>query len=400
MKKLSFFLLLAICAPLASAESIMKPFNDQGYGTVSGRIQSLTMYRDFESTDDNGANSTIGIVLNYTTPEFAGFDAGVGYNFADDLYENNNDGMLVNDDINLLNEGWVRYTFGALSFSNTTLTVGRKINNGEVFRADDFRQKSRSIQAVQLETADIPGNRITVGHTGKMSNWIQAGRHWEFQDYNKVFSIIDKGYTNETDGITWAEVVNTSVDKFEVALFDAYAWDIANLFGTRIQWSFAEKDALIGYYRNESDAGDGVSRSSNVYALSYQKKVNGITVEPGYFGVRGDDLLFQELTTGINHPLGALMEICSCPFRGDSDTAFLKAVTKLESTKTVLYALYNFTWHDHDKQPFNGQEINLVVKQPVAENLTVAFKGGLGHRDGKNDMDDTTDTDVRLTYTF
>ena len=57
-------------------------------GTVSGRIQSLSMYRDFDSKGGlNGANSTIGIVLGYTTPEFAGFDAGLAYNYAGEIHQ-------------------------------------------------------------------------------------------------------------------------------------------------------------------------------------------------------------------------------------------------------------------------------------------------------------------------
>lgn len=382
------------------SESVFTPLNDKGYGTLSGRIQSLTMYRDFECKNANGANSTIGIVLGYTTPEIAGFDAGVAYNYAGDIYENNTTTLLANDDINVLNEGWIRYNFGALNFSNTTALVGRKINHGEVFRADDYRQKSRSIEAVQLETKDVSNTRLLVGHAGKMSNWIQAKDYWKFRNFADVFSLVANGITYETDGITWGEAVNNSVDKLEVALFDAYAWDVANLFGTRIKWNVTEKGALLGYYRNETDVGRMATRNSNAYGLSLQQKIGAFSIEPGYFGVRGDDLLFQELTTGINHALGASLEICSYQFAGDSDTAYIKAVTTLESTKTVLYALYNYTWHEI--HPFDGQELNIVIKQPVAENLTIAYKGGVGYRSMNDGTSDTIDTDNRLfiTYTF
>lgn len=397
MKKTTLILTISMAASLVSAESILKPLNDKGYGTVSGRIQSLTMYRDFDSKGANGANSTIGIVLGYTTPEVAGFDAGVAYNYAGEIYENNTSAILANDEINVLNEGWVRYNFGVLNLSNTTATVGRKINNGEVFRADDFRQKSRSIQAVQLETKDIANTRLLVGHAGKMSNWVQAGNHADFQNFSDVFSLVE-GITYDTDGVTWGEVVNSSVEKVEVALFDAYAWDVANLFGARAKVDVAEKSSLLGYYRNESDVGRMASRSSNAFGISLQQKLGAFSLEPGYFGVRGDDLLFQELTTGINHALGASMELCSCQFAGGSDTAYLKAVTKIESTKTVLYALYNYTWHD--KRAFDGQELNVVIKQPIAENLTIAYKGGIGHRTMKDGTASTTDTDHRLFITY
>ena len=391
-----------LCAA-ARSESILKPLNDQGYGTLSGRIQSLTMYRDFESANSDGANSTIGIILGYTTPEYAGFDAGLAYNFADEIYENNNSAILANDDINVLNEGWIRYRLEALNMANTSVTAGRKINNGEVFRADDFRQKSRSIEAVQLQSGDIPDTQATVGHAWKMSNWINAGDKWKFNNFGDVFTLpprFDAVVPYDTDGVTWGEVVNRSVEKLEVALFDAYAWDVANLAGMRVKLDVAKQSSLNGYYRNEASVGKMASRSSNAYGLSLQQKLGSVTLEPGYFGVRGDDLLFQELTTGINHPLGASMEICSCQFAGNTDTAYLKAVTTLERTRTTLYALYNATWHDHTNRPFDGQELNVVVKQPIAENLTAAFKGGVGYRDGKNNTPDTTDIDLRLFITY
>ena len=386
MKKLALILAAALTASLVSAESIMKPVNDKGYGTISGRIQSLTMYRDFEGIP-NGANSTLGIILGYTTPEFAGFDGGLAYNYAGEIYQNNNSALLANDDIHILNEGWIRYNFGALDLTNTTALAGRKINNAEVFRADDFRQKSLSIEAVQLETKDISDTRLAVGHAVRMSNWIQAGDRWEFNDFGDVFGA---GY--DTDGVTWGELVNNSIQGLEVALFDAYAWDVSNLIGTRAKWNVAENSALVGYYRHENDVGKAAERTSDAFGLALQQKVGDFTIEPGVFSIHGDALRFQETTTGINHPLGASMMIYSGQFNGGSDTAYLKATTKLN--KTILYALYNYTWQN--KAAFDGQELNVVVKQPIIDNLTVAFKGGIGYRDGPN----TIASDVRLFITY
>jgi hypothetical protein len=404
MKLRMLVMTVMLSATFVSAESILKPINDQGYGIISGRIQSLTMYRDFESRNANtgatGANSTIGVILGYTSPEIAGFDAGLAYNYAGEIWDHNSSAILANDDINVLNEGWVRYRFESLNLSGTTALVGRKISNGEVFRANDFRQKSRSIEAVQIETSDISDTQVVVGHAGKMSNWVQSRDLWEFNNFGDVFSLVNNGITYDTDGITWGELVNRSISSLEAAFFDAYAWDVANLIGTRLKWNMAENTALIGHYRNETDAGRMMDHGADIYSLSVEQKIGGWTVEPGYFGIRGDDILFQELTTGINHPLGNSLEICSCQFAGDSDTVYIKAATTLESTDTTLYGLYNFTWHDYDNRPFDGQELNIVIKQPIVENLSVAFKGGVGWRDGKNGTPDTTDTDSRLFITY
>jgi len=393
-QKMTLLLTTTLVASFAAAESAFKPLNDKGYGTFSGRIQSLSMYRDFEGPpprNGNGANSTLGFVLGYTSPEFAGFDAGLAYNYAGEWFDNNNSGLMANDDIHLLNEAWVRYNFGVLDLTNTTALAGRKINNGEVFRADDFRQKARAIETIQLDSTDLADHRFTVGHAIRMSNWIQVGDRWDFNDFGDVFVA---GY--DTDGVTWGEAVSTKIQGLEVALFDAYAWDVANLIGTRAKWDIAEKSALLGYYRHENDVGKAASRNSDAFGLSFQQKIGAVTLEPGIFSVHGSTLRFHEATTGINHALGASMMIYGGQFNGGADTAYFKAVAKLG--KTTLYGLYNHTWQKNgifDK----GQELNLVVKQQIIDNLSIAVKGGIGYRDMKAGSN-TTATDVRLFLTY
>ncbi len=300
---------------------------------------------------------------------------------------------MANDDINVLNEAWVRFTPSTAGLANTTFVVGRKISNNEVFRADDFRQKARSIEAIQIETRDIPNIALTVGHAIQLSNWLDSGTRWEFNDFGEVFGV---GY--DTDGITWGEGVYTGVEKVEVALFNAYAWDVANLIGTRVKYNASDTTSFIGYYRHENDVGKAADQNANAYGISLEQKVGDVIIEPGYFGVRGDNLRFQETTTGINHPLGSSMMIYPSMFAGDTDTVYLKAATKIN--KTSLYALYNYTWQDNPLNNYDGQELNVVIKQPLMENLSVALKVGIGSRDAKNGGNDTTATDARLFLTY
>jgi len=380
----------SMAAPAEPADSIFKSLNDKGYGTFSGRIQSLSMYRDIELKSQYGYNSTLEALLAYTSPEFGGFDLGLAYNYAFTVFEGGHPGLLSNDDINVLNEAWLRYSFEAAGLDDTHLLAGRKIVDSEVFRADDFRQKSRSVEGLQFTTKAIPDTTLALGHAIRMSNWIDAGDRWDFNDFGDVFGT---GY--DTNGITWAEAVYTGFNGWEISLFDSYAWDVANLIGTRIQYKFCEEAKLVGYFRHENDVGRASSRHSDAWGLSYIQKVGNFTLEPGFFAVHGSDLQFQELTTGINHPLGASMIICSCQFFGGAQTAYLKATTKVG--KTTLYCLYNYTWHD--KNPFDGQEVNFVVSYPVTDHFTVCFKGGVGYRDWEG-RDDTTSVDGRLFLTY
>ena len=375
--------------------SIVKPLNDKGFGTFSGRIQFLGMYRDFENvpTGQYGHSSTLGALLNYVSPTFAGFDVGAAYNYAGTLYDGGNTDLLCNDDIYILNEVWLRYNLEAMNLKESQILVGRKITNGEVFRTDDFRHKARSIETLQFTSKDISNTELTVGHATALSNWIDAGEHWKFNDFGDVFCA-----EYDTDGVTWAEGVYTGVDNWKISLFDAYAWDVANLFGTRIQFDLCDEASWVGYYRHEGNVGLAETRNSDAWGLSYQQKVGGFTLEPGYFAVHGSGLRFQEATTGINHPLGCSMIIYGGQFNGGAKTAYLKATTKV--SKTVFYALYNYTWQDQVN--FDGQELNLVVKHPITDRLTACFKGAVGYRDWKAGAENTTATDGRLfvTYTF
>lgn len=393
MKKIAL-LFLAVAASAFAGECPLKKhcpvqkFNELGYGTLSGRVQSLTMYRDYADNGlGNGANSSLALELKYLSPEFAGFDFGLTYDVSAEFWKKNNSGLLLNGDINLLNEAWLRYRVT----TNTSVTVGRKVNNGEVFRDNNFRHKPRGIEAVQLDYTGIKDLKLSMGHAFRMSNWLQTGDRWDYNNFGDVF-----GAGGDTDGITWGEMVYTGLDNLEIALFDALAYDVAYLIGTRTQWDLTDETALVGTYRHEADVGDAEDGDANAFGLSVQQKIGGKTVlETGYFGVRGDDLHFQEATTGINHPLGASMMLYAGQFNGGADVAYLKATTKIGDTK--LYALYNHTWHS--KTPFDGQELNVVVTQPICENLSIAFKGGLGHRelDGGGS---TTATDARLFITL
>jgi hypothetical protein len=383
---------MAMTASLASAESVMKTYNEKGYGTVSGRLQFLGMYRDYDN-GNTGDASTLGGVLGYITPELAGFDASLAYNYAGTLSDGGNSSLVANDDINVLNEAWGRFTTSTAGLADTTVVVGRKISNGEVFRADDFRQKARSIQAIQIETRGIPNTTLTAGHADKLSNWIDSDNRWKFNNFGDVF---DVGYN--TDGISWGEGVYAGIEKVEVALFNAYAWDVTNLLGSRVKYDAFDATSFIFYYRHENDVGKAASQNTNAYGISLEQKVSNVTVEPGYFGVRGDNLRFQETTTGINHPLGASLMIYPSMFAGGADTAYLKVATKIN--KTSLYVLYNYTWQDSPQYNYDGQELDLVVKQTLIDNLSVACKFGVGHRDAKSGGNTSTATDSRLFLTY
>lgn len=400
MKKTALILTTAMAASFVSAESAVESFNEKGYGTISGRLQSLSMYRDYDN-GNNAHSTTLGIMINYLSPEKEGWTIGLGYNGASVLdsmdYDNPPAGLgpgerlVGNGRINVLNEAYLNYNMEAFGLTNTSVTAGRRINNGEIFRADDIRQKSRAISAVQAESKDIKNFRVAGGHAFEMSHVFDTGDLWKFNDFGDV---LGAGY--DTDGLSWAEGSYTGVDNLEIALFDAYAWDVVNMIGTRIEYDITPNTAVLGYFRNETDQGKAADHSSNALGLSVVQKIGKVKLEGGFLGINGDGLTIDQRTVGFNHALGASLMIYSGQYIGGAETLYLKATTKLENSNTTLYALYNYTMND--KTNVDAQELNLIVKQPFSENFTATVKGGIGYNDATENL--ATDIRLFLTYAF
>jgi hypothetical protein len=406
MKTIRWITCCVLFGLTAGAESLFQPVNDAGYGTVSAKLRSVNMYRDFENaTPDNAWSSTLGLELGYVSPEIAGFSAGGSYLYAEPVSasDDSNHGkkLLSNGRADLFNEAWLQYRMEQFGWKKTTIKAGRQIVNGEIFRADESRQKARSLEGVVLTSKDwLPSTTLTVGHAWRLSNIWDNKDDWTFKDFDKVLGIPAGA---DSCGTTWAEAVYTGITNLEIAVYDAYVHDIANVAGGRVKYSLSDETALVGYYRHENSV-QTIDRmapfESDMVSLGVQQKVGTVDLEAGYFGVFGDGMLFDEYSTGLNHPLGSSLMIYSGIFDGNSDTVYLKATAKVG--KTSLYMLYDYTWHDHNTTAYDGQEINFVAKRPFGEHLSAAVKCGAGYREGAGGASDTLATDTRLflTYTF
>lgn len=407
MKTSHLLLCFALWAASAAMVSADDAADSSNYGTLDLRLQTLSMIRDYEG-NGNGSSSTLGVKLDYTTPTYSGVQLGASYIWADDVHEaggrygdgNHGEALLSNGRLNVLNEAWVAIDARAFTPLHTMLKVGRQVLNTEVLRKDEFRQKPRGFEAAVLQCRNVPGLAVTLGHLERLSNVWGDNDQWQ---YHEIEDVLLRGTDlyYETDGLDWAEALYTGIDGLECALFDAYAHDIANLAGTRIKLSLTDHMAVSGYYRQEQSVArldDDAPFDNETYGVSLHRVMGSVQAEAGVFSVHGDDLLFQEVNTGIHHPLGASMMMYPAMFNGGADTAYLKAVTTIH--KTLLYLLYHYTLQDHSENNFHGQEVNVVVKQTLSDRFSVAVKAAWGYRDNEGDVENTTATDGRLFVTY
>jgi hypothetical protein len=395
-QKTTCILATFLAASFVNAESVMKPFNEKGYGTFSGRLQTVSMYRDYEGAPlgDSAYSTTLGLLLKYVSPDWSGWSLGAAYNGAGvldsmdyDNVTNPGDYLVSNGRISVLNEAYVNYNF----LGSSSATAGRRINNGEVFRADDIRQKSRSIAALQAQSKDVENWQFAGGYALEQSGILDRDDRWKFRNYGQVF-----GKSYDTDGVAWGETSYTGIEKLDIALFDAAAWDVANLFGVRAGYKISEKTSLLGYYRNEFNLGRATAHHTDAFGLSVVQQIGKVRIEGGYFGVFGDNLQFNPFTTGFNHALGTSLMFYTDTFAGGANSLYLKATTKLEGSSTILYTLLQYTKQNDLVVLKNAGELDLIAKQPVGENLTVCGKVGLGYQDGP----DTFASDLRLFLTY
>ncbi|MGA0332735.1 MAG: hypothetical protein ACO3N7_07405 [Kiritimatiellia bacterium] len=347
---------------------------------ISGRLRSVSMNRDYEGKG-SGSNSSLGILLQAEARLWEGGDAGATYIYAEEVYASGQSEMLSNNAFHLLNEAWLDADLAG----GSAIRGGRMVYNGEVFRKDDSRQKPRAIEAVEWRT-----ETLRLGHALRMSNYLQSGDRWEFNSFDEVLKAGE-----DSEGMSWIEMQIPLSANLICSLYDAVAWRVSNLAGSRLAWQISGDLTLLGYLRLESGLDQNRDHQSETYGLSVQKKWGGLLLESGLLSVQGDDMLFEETTTGFNHALASCMIIYSCPFDAGADTLYLKAKRKLGSAS--LYLLGIVTWHS--RMPFDAEEMNLVLTHPLTDQVDIAVKAGVGYR--QNDLiENSTATDARLFLTY
>ena len=306
----------------------------------------------------SGTNTAVGLQLCFDGPELGPLSGGLVFDAVEEIHRNGQSTINLNDDVHILTEAWI----DADITENWKLRLGRQASHGEVFREDVYRHKSRSLEALVLGYDDGEGLSVSAGHAIRLSNWLQFRNFAEFNDFGAVFG----DPLLETDGLTWLEGTHSGWEDWEVAMFGACA---------RFRWQWGNEAGLSGFYRHEKGDWNSLG-NSEAFGLAVDGQIGSVDLELGTFSVRGRPLLFQTPTTGLNHPLGALMLICESPFDGGADTAYLKAMCRLESTK--FYGLYAFT--RHRDLPFEGHEINLVISHDLNEQWNISLKLGYGLR--------------------
>jgi hypothetical protein len=411
MKKIitSALLLLALFF-IAHGEQELK-LGEVLLGNLSGHAQVLSMHRNYEGKG-NGASTTLGGVLNFESVSKYNLSLGLSYVHVEVLGHSGGrygsrqgENLLYNGKVNLFNETYLNYVCPK---SSSSLKIGRQVVNGEIFRANPFRQKKRSLEAAVINLRNFELFNFTLGHAQRISNVWDHRDHpwltWKFKDVS--FGSLGKRGVNfnyDTNGFHWLEGVFNN-NQHEFAFYYGRSSEIADTRGLRSQLNLGKDFSLLGYFRSEESIDNleiDAPYDAMMYGISLAKKYGLYSLETGFLGVSGDGLLFEELNTGIKHSLGSSLMIYPGTFNGGAKNAYLKLVIK-KPNQRLYYFLYNHTWHSKTKSTIDtAQEIDFVFKHPWNTQFSFNLKGGYGLRKMMSGQStDAIDLRFFLKHTF
>ncbi len=399
--------------------SAVTEFNQQGYGTFSGMIRSLTMARDYNgyvATDETGNSSTLGLTVNYTSPEFAGFTFNAQLLGVTTLWQHNPN-RVINNNMHQMNALNLNFNFAELGLEKTNLQFGRIIANTKIAPSANFRQKEQAFEGLQLTSTDIDDTSIKLGWMRKFSTWSTwhdtPGFGYEFED---IADMVGADY--KTNGTFFADVTYSGIDGVTLTVADYWSENLYNsvlvdgtvelndmfaLWGTGIyQHSVGKGDTLYGL--NGSDTG----LQSTYLEFSLNTKLNdSLSLRPGFYTVLGENdgdtsKNFQDTfmsATAYGAPFMANPVVTA-----GSNAYFLEGVYTVND-KNRGFFLYTFVDTDGataaDGQ-YNSHEFNVGHTYSFTKNFSITGKVGYGILQGKNGNGDTNTGDARLfiDYTF
>lgn len=416
----------AWCPANAAEEAIKKTpidrLNELGYGTVSGKLQLLTMGRGGNlrspDIDEDAYSSSLAFSLNYKTPTYQGVSLGAQFIHAWDLGEGGTIDIeegpawfLSNSGFTLLNDAHIDYNFTHLGLAKTLLRVGRIPLNLDFAPSYAIRQKEQAYEAVTLSSQDIPGVDLSLGHIERYSSWSSRTR----TDSNVItYEFIDVADTENvpysTSGMQFASIAYNGLPHTSLTVYDFFGQDLYNTAGFKAAYTIGSGDSfqtvLKAGYSNQRDVGrfnsdGGGEVESDVYDLSVQFKVGDFSLEPGFFGVAGDEAKNNyHVPFRTSFTVDPLMMWYPRVFGGGSDSFYLKSTYKWRNTS--FYMLYVLTktaeFIDHGSL---DQEIDLVIGQKLWTHWSVTFKGAYGVRDAGTGSDwHQSDLRLFIAYNF
>ena len=401
----------------AAFNGVIEEFNQQGYGTISGLARSLTMYRDYNSyggSPETGNASTVGLTINYTSPEFAGFTVNAQILGVATLWQNEPN-KVVNNNMHQLNEINLNYNFATLGLEKTNLQFGRIIANTKMAPISNYRQKDQAFEGLQLTSNDVDDLLVKLGWMRKFSSWSSWHNNPAFSyKFEDIADMVGADY--KTDGTFFADVTYTGIDGVSLTVADYWSENLYN--SIHLDGSVALNDMFTfmgtGIYQKSVGKGDdlysvnGSGLESTYLEFSLNTVLNdSISLRPGYYTVLGENdgdknKNFQDTfnsATAFGAPFMTNPSVAA-----GTNAYFLEGVYTMNDRNTGFF-LYTFVDTDGAStadSDYNSHEFNVGHSYAFTKNFSITGKVGYAMLQGKQGNGDTNALDTRLfiDYTF
>ncbi|MCK5834770.1 MAG: hypothetical protein KAG98_03435 [Lentisphaeria bacterium] len=400
----------------AAFNGAIEEFNQQGFGTISGLARSLTMYRDYNDyggSPESGNSSTVGLTINYLSPEFAGFSVNAQILGVATLWQHNPN-KVVNNNMHQVNALNLNYNFAALGLGKTDLQFGRIIANTKLAPISNYRQKDQAFEGLQLTVSDIDELTMKFGWMRKFSTWSSwhngPGFSYQFEDIADM-----AGADYKTDGTFFADMVYTGIDGVMLNIADYWSENLYN--SIMLDGSVALNDTFTlmgtGIYQKSVGKGDSEKFNSDAshpttglqstyLEFSLNTVLNdSLSLRPGYYTVLGENdgdtnRNFQDTfnsATAFGAPFMTNPSVAA-----GTNAYFLEGVYTMNDRNTGFF-LYTFVDTDGAATAdsgYNSHEFNVGHSYAFTKNFSITGKVGYAMLQGKHGNGDTNALDTRL----
>ncbi len=426
VKKIAATTLVALTG-LMSAEEVEKEtcplrnVNDLGIGTFSGKVQSLTMFRDYNSRGGdmpNADTSTLALTLNYKTEDFNGFYFEAEYIGSMKAFgKDHNEVRAINDTFSLMSVASLNGSLKALGLEKTDIKLGRFV--ADYFWAPNIapRQKGQYIEGAEIRINEIENHAISLGWVNRFSTWSTTDAWVDFSsEFESAADIAVGGdYGEDSDGTFFFDYVYTGIEGLNFNFANLYTDNVMNTTMTHFEYDLNEKWAILGtYYYQESVGYGDEAFGSNGAGLRAQIIEGGLKYKYnedayttiGYWKILGDNDgdTDESLKTPFQDNL-----VYSWPLMGDPNGAgagnqgvYVEGFTPINE-KSWLWAMAAYYNPGASSGSYNGTELNAVYGYDFNDSWSASLKLGVAFLDANDTGEDDTvcyDTRFFVTYKF
>ncbi|MDX1808395.1 MAG: OprD family outer membrane porin [Sulfurospirillaceae bacterium] len=326
--------ILGLSGNVSAAQTLESAFKD---GKIDGTLKAFYFNRNNQNTPSNITD--LGIVLNYITASYKGFNAGFSAEGASTQNINENGKTAFNDDMYgtgaVLSQAYVKYTI-----SDAYFKVGRQYIDTPLVANDDSRIVKDSFEGFVASYSGIKNTILTAVYISKFQD--RSNKNGSIGTFENISN------ASSNDG-AWSVALTSAIDKFELTaaylqviqnIGDISALYAEGIYHTKYDTSII--DVAVQYFQGKDKSDTTGSNDGNTYAFQISSSFDKLSAYIAYSHNSKDKATFAGIGNGSG-PLYTAAPIAEANF----DANYQITVLNLEYALSNELSAYLFYSHDH-----------------------------------------------------